>query len=454
MRKVAVILLLCIFSSTASFSQNADITEENGKYGLFDKNHGVIIDPVCEKIISKSEWGKQIFILKKGSKYAYSYFRNLDSLGKFGYLTPHWEISAFVFDELVPISSMAALRYKKNEKYGLIFVRTHFYCDNSIFRICSIDGLGEVNSSEAIYDEPFWFNDDKILHVKKNNQYQLFQPIEVEGMGWINYTFNDWFDTIPLKIESGVREYEPLFRIVKKDSKWGVVKINHVIKELEYIVPCACDTVLYSWFENPNSSKRNYVFLCEKTAQQKAVIYYDSANSMDVFNINKPVYHFFIFYTDTIPNEKVEKHKKYVHITLGSYDIQSKIFSNKGQCLVDVQSGAATFYIDDDSTAYEIFLGYHGIIIEKQTKTANGITYEYIDHETNSLKLTLKSNKKNISYRMSHTSRHGSTNDYLIIEMIKEKEGSKSYLDNDYSYKYYYDFRNKKFFKGKCKGCQ
>ena len=71
-RKVAVILLLCIFSSTASFSQNADITEENGKYGLFDKNHGVIIDPVCEKIISKSEWGKQIFILKKGSKYAYS----------------------------------------------------------------------------------------------------------------------------------------------------------------------------------------------------------------------------------------------------------------------------------------------------------------------------------------------------------------------------------------------
>jgi hypothetical protein len=55
---------------------------------------------------------------------------------------------------------------------------------------------------------------------------------------------------------------------------------------------------------------------------------------------------------------------------------------------------------------------------------------------------------------MYQTRSHGSANDYLIIAMIKEKEGSKSYLDNDFSYEYYYDFRKKKFFKGRCKVCQ
>lgn len=455
MRTITFIAFLWLFSDFA-LAQNGTITNKDGKYGIFDKNHGVIVPPICDEITSKKDWSGMLFILKKDEKYAYAYFRNLDSFGKYGYLTPHWEVSEFVFDELVPTSKInTTIRYKTNDKYGLIFIRTRHDCNTGIFTICGVDGMGECKSTDALYDSPFWANEDNIWHVKLNEKYGFLELIS-DSIKWINHTYNDWFDTIPLFIPSIKWHYEkePFYRIVKQNNSWGVVKINTEKKILEYIVPCACDTILYSWFEKPNSSSRNYVFLCEKTAQQKAVIYYDSANSMDVSNINKPVYHFNIFYTDTIPNEKEEKHKKYVHITLGSYDIQSKIFSNKEQCLVDVQSGNTTFYIDDYNITYEFFFGYHGIIIEKRTKTANGITYEYIDHETNSLKLTLKSNKKNISYRMSHTSRHGSTNDYLIIEMIKEKEINKSYLDYDYSYKYYFDFRKKKFFKGKCKGCQ
>jgi hypothetical protein len=436
--------------------QFGKIINKDGKYGIFDEKYGEIIAPECDKIESKPSWNGMFFILKKGEKYAFAYFRNLDSTGNFfyKYMTPHWEVSDFVYDELVSISHFAALRSKKNGKYGMIYIRTNFNCSRGFFTICSFDGLGGIDSTGAIYDEPFWYNDDGILNVKLEGKYRLVKCLDLLGSPakWDMYTYPETFDSIAKYPNN--RDPKHDYRLIKKDGKWGLVKINPVIKEIEYIVPCDCDTLLTSSYKTPNSPEKNPVFLCEKKAQQKAVIYYDSANSMDVSNINKPVFHFYIFYIDTIPNEKEEMHKKYVHITLGSYDIQSKIFSNKGQCLFDMQSGNTTFYIDDYNTTYEFFIGYHGIIIEKQTKTANGITYEYIDHETNSLKLTLKSNKKNISYRMSHTSRHGSTNDYLIIEMIKEKEGSKSYLDNDYSYKYYYDFRNKKFFKGKCKGCQ
>ena len=444
--------------SDFALAQNGTITNKDGKYGIFDKNHGVIVPPICDEITSKKDWSGMLFILKKDEKYAYAYFRNLDSSGKYGYLTPHWEVSEFLFDELVPTSKInTTIRYKTNEKYGLIFIRTRFDCNTGIFTICGVDGMGECKSTNAIYDNPFWANDDNIWHVKLNGKYGFLELIS-DSIKWINHTYNDWFDTIPLFIPrmTPYLRIEPFYRIVKQNNSWGVVKINTEKKILEYIVTCDCDKVSYSWFEIPNSSERNYVFLCEKRVKEKIILYDGSRDSLSINIIDKPpIYHLGkVFHIDTIPNEKEETHKKYVLITLGSYDIQSETFSNKGQCLVDMESGNTTFYIDDYNTTYKVIVGYHGIIIEKQTKTANGITYEYIDHETNSLKLTLKSNKKNISYRMSHTSRHGSTNDYLIIEMIKEKEGSKSYLDNDYSYKYYYDFRNKKFFKGKCKGCQ
>lgn len=427
MRKVAVILFLCIFSSTASFSQNADITEENGKYGLFDKNHGVIIDPVCEKIISKSEWGKQIFILKKGNKYAYSYFRNLDSLGKFGYLTPHWEISAFVFDELVPISNMAALRYKKNEKYGLIFVRTHFYCDNSIFRICSIDGLGEVNITEALYDEPFWFNDDKIVHVKKNNQYQLFQPIEVEGMGWINYTYSDVFDSIVLYPDY-YKSAEKYYRLVKKDGKWGLIKINPEIRFIEYIVPCINNS-----YKNISSTSSSEVFYTKK-AVNDTIFIYDTKNKIQLklniptdgdLKVDVKVLKFYSNY-----NIQVKKNEKH-YLMVGLCEDDPNAYRYKEITIIDNSSGIKAAY-NDTNAEYILHKNQWGALIGKKTNTGKEAIHEFFDVETGEKVFTIKTDSNAIISSCEL--------DLTKIPLVIEN-GKKDKMVG------YYDFSTKKYYK-------
>lgn len=193
MRLFALILLLSSLSPLA-VAQQGTVTSKEGKYGIFDKNHGVILPPVCDTIISKTSWNNwngMFFILKKEDKYAYAYFRNLDSLGYFGYLNPHWEISEFVYDELKLIFSLKTLefvtyltlQYKKNGKYGIIYIRTHSDCNTGIWTICRIGGFGELNKTEAVYDEPLSYNDDKILHVKSDGKYGLLEFADAKTNG-------------------------------------------------------------------------------------------------------------------------------------------------------------------------------------------------------------------------------------------------------------------------------
>lgn len=459
------ILFLGIFGLDLYAQGNSPtITQKNGKYGLIDENGNVLVENECDTIYSNSGDYKNaqdifgiirpFFILKKSSKYAYAYNSSKDYIIHEPLPDNQWQwvVSDFSYDDLQQYRFedkfyIFAVKYRIKNKWGILYSYYTRVRDSKLYFGLSYlpSGFAKLQATEAVYDSIGKRYEDGILDVVKNGKYSLLYLSPPNA----HIEYGGDFDTVPLLIYTGINDYVHFSRMVKKNGKWGIVKLNTEKGEAEYVVPCNCDTVWDGRFRDPKSNiKSDIVFLCEKRAQQKAVLY-DVKDTLTISIINKlPINHFGGgALIDTIPDEKEGTYKKYALIDFGTYQ-KSKGLLNLGFCLVEVQSGKTSFYIDDDSTTYEIFFGYHGIMIEKQVKIETGIIYEYIDFETGQQKLALKS-QKNISYRVFGVVYHESQDDYLLIKMIKEKKGEK-----EYTYKYYYDFRTKKFYKGRCKECQ
>jgi hypothetical protein len=456
---ITLLISICCLLSLSTFSQFGEIKNIDGKYGIFDHSHGMVVSTSYDKIISKKDWNGRFFILQKDNKYAYAYFRNLDSLGNFGYLYPKWIVSDFIYDTLLPTDRTLLFNYKKNGKYGLIRFPTIFDCNDGIFTICILEGIGEIYETQAIFDDLIEYSDDFVLEVKLNGKYGFLELLNHKDE-WINYMYNELFDSKTLRIisfdYSGPQsKYIELFRTVRKNNKWGIVKIDTSMKELDYVVPCICDSIERGCYDNPdkeNPRGDGEVYLCSQLDNQKSILYWEK-DSLTINFINQPPINYFksIYEIDTIPDEFTrESHKRYAYFELGKFDKQSKIMRNTGYCIVDLQNRKPTFYIDDEFTKYKIIFGYHGIIIEKQIIEKNSIIYQYFDFETKAIKLNLKSSNENLIYRVNNYDfRTYYTKDYFKIELVKEKKGNNKYKDI-----YYYDFRLKKFIRGKCnKGC-
>jgi hypothetical protein len=468
--RLLVFILYIIFPVANIYAQviSPTISMKNGKFGLIDEHGNVLIESECDTIYSTSGNYKNegeivsnvirpFFVLKKSSKYAYAYFSSKDYVIQKNDEDNKWQwvVSDFIYDDLQPYEfesgiDLFTMKYRIGDKWGIMYSR---YIENINARLNSSQYVlywlplkfSKLQTTEAIYDYIGKRYGDGLLDVVKTGKYSLvyLSPPNV------HLDYGEDFDTIPLLIYTSINNYVHFSRFVRKNGNWGIVKLDVEKKELDYVVPCHCDTVWDGRFRFPKSEiTSRIVFLCEKRSNQKIVIY-DKKDSLSVnFNYKVPIYHYGGgVLIDTIPNESTETHKKYALIHLGIY-YESTGLLNKGYCLVDMQSGETTFYIDDDSTAYEIFFGYHGIIIEKQIKTETSTIFEYVDFITGEQKMVLES-KKDISYITQTPIYHESKDDYLLIMMMKEKKGEKKF-----TYKYYYDFRKKKFFKGKCKGCQ
>jgi hypothetical protein len=410
---------LCVFSN-AAFAQKGTITEKDGKYGIFDINHGVIVPPDCDEITSKSDWGNRFFILKKGEKYAYAYFRNLDSFGKFGYLTPHWEISEFVFDELVQIAPFIVIRFKQNEKYGLIFVMGHFEC-GTVFNICAIDGLGALFKTEAIYDEPFWYQKDKILHVKSNGKYGFLEFVDKDTR-WLNYTYPDWFDTIPIFVQN----YR---RFVKKDGKWGLIKISPETKAVEYLIP----------FVSKSYKEIAYTFPVEVFYTKKAIndtVYINDTKTKLQYKLYLPtnedskVYVNVLTYYEGINTDaNRESSKRYLMIGLCQDHPNAYIF--REVTIIDTNGTIKTAY--KDSTAeYIIHKNPWGALIEKITNTGKNAILEFFDVETGDKMFTIKT--------VSNSIISSCELDIPKIPLVLSAPGKKDKMVG------YYDFSTKKYY--------
>lgn len=464
MKKFILFIFFIFYSSIVICQNNVPIiTNKNGKFGLIDEKGNVLIENSCDIIYSfpNNYIGlpdimgtiRPFFILKNNNKYAYAIY----STKNYEFLSikeddSKWLVSDFIYDELRPYEFdndfwLFTAKYRIKDKWGILYSKYSTVRDARLYIALpwAPDGFTKLLFTNAIYDSIGNRYEDGLIDVVKNNKYSLVYlspPIEY-------IDFGDDFDTIPTLIYTGIKYFIPLIRMVIKNGKWGVVKLNNENKKIEYIVPCNYDTIIERCYQITDKKNDELIFLCENRIKHNITLYNINENKAFTVNTKYPTYNLLTFDYDTIPDNVEEINKKYAIVITGKYNKQTNEYKSKEQCLIDMENGKKRFYQDDKDTAYNIHIGRHGIVIEKIAKLEDEINYTFTDYETDSEIIKLKA-KKNITYYTSyqHLLHKNYNKDYLTIETLKEINGEK-----EYSYKYYYDFRIKKIFKGRCKGC-
>ncbi len=474
------------------------IINVNGKFGVLDQTGKTVINPENDTIIASikdyldipTKQINPVFFIRRNNKYAFAYQINMDTTCD-AYNFPknkiRWFTSEFLFDKIEHDAYIVerynytynnsfgsqpyyVLKYQLNGKCGLIYIPCHDAVDYSGLQ--SYRGypayLGTSQVTEAKCDSIGKLHYDGFYDVKVNGKWTLWEVIATpSNLGynngkqitkkWVDRIYSEYFDSPPQLVGYVGGNYSPwefkqYYRYVKKGGKWGIIQLNQDRMEMKYIASCDCDTVDYTRYNSDvtysteRSIGKGVVFLCEKRAQQKAVFYFNADSMVIDLKGFPPIYNLYALYPiDTLIDTKQDKHLVFTPLEFGVYDKALSKVKNRVICLIDLSRRKKTFFVEDDNTTYNLHYGHHGILIEKQTKTERGIQYEYTDFETGTLKLVIKP-KLNFKYLTWVTGYREITNDYVVI---KEEKG-----DNALTAKYYYNFRTKKFRKGRCKGCE
>lgn len=418
------------------FSQNAEIIKENGKYGLFDKNHGVVLAPDCDSIMTNLgswRWNGMFFILQKDNKFAYAYFRNLDSLGELGYSTPHWVISEYLYDELKVFPYTITIRYKIGDKYGLLYFNAHLDCAYGIWTICIVDGLGELYQTEAIYDKPFTFNKhDKLLHVYSDEAggYQLLDYVEfADGhMKWKNYTHDQVFDSIVIYPDSETFA-ERNYRTVKKNGKWGLIKIDKDSNSIEYIIPCINES-------NEDIWNRKFEVFYTKKAVNDTLHIVDTDKNLQL-KLNIPTDGGLGVFIDILEfYAKPESYKtlyKRRYLMLGfNYDVGYKFFYNK-IIIIDHNGNIKSTY-NEPNAEYFLHRNPWGFLICQKTTDGKQWIHDFFNLETGEQVFTIKT-KEDLIIGSCYLSEIPKIPLYTIVSDKQDKMVG------------YYDFFTRKYYK-------
>lgn len=289
--KTLRLLLSLLFSYTLIACSHAQVgvgkapvvIKLNGKFGISDEKGNIVVEPVNDTAYASCGNYKHLdvfavnpfFILKRGNKLAYAYCLNQDDLGhQLPESKRHWKISEYIYETIDQYSfntetyddtcrgfrsePYLVLRYKKNGKWGLMYVRSSNVMDKHFFSYPFPASLGELRMTEAKYDTIAGYHHQKKLTkrggyenesgfytVKSNGKFELLEVIYDPVYGnknnmsrWSNELYKDGgFDTIPLQVEKKF--------YVRKNGKWGYVILHHETKTIEYVVPCMCHALFY-----------------------------------------------------------------------------------------------------------------------------------------------------------------------------------------------------------------
>jgi hypothetical protein len=494
---IIVIVSLITLLSKAQYRPGLapSIININGKYGLVDEQGKSLVLPENDTIISsikgylsiEAQQINPIFFIKRNNKFAYAYYVNMDNTcdpSDYPKEKIRWYVSEFLYERIEEVhpsiehynvtyengfilQPYQVLKYRLNGKWGFIYMESKNGMAITTFEQSSYPaylGISKLTAPKCDYIGDL--HEDGLYDVKINGKWALWQVIAVPSNAgyhdgkpiyhkWVDHLYPEYFDSPPISIGYEYKYsggFYPYYRIAKKEGKWGAIKINEDTTQLSYIAPCNCDTVSETEYEE-QFKKRDIVFLCKQKKQNKVALYYDS-NVLEIDLKGKPPESRIgaLRVVDTIPNGKMEDHLKYVKISLGIYDNNLKKTIEKGYCIVDLRRRKSFFFVDDTSTTHDLYYGYHSILVQKQVKTALGIQYEFYDLETGIQKLVMKA-RIGSQYRISSKAMYRPSmsdsdmpEDYLLIMELTSNQ--------DFKYKYSYDFRTKKFRKGRCKGCR
>lgn len=248
---------LCLMIS--GFSSNAQsVLQSNNKYGLSDKYGSEVLKPEFDLVenayfvlntgntIEKISASIPLFYVKQGGRYAYCYKVSFDSLRWFK--EEYWIKSDFEFDSLCLLVigtsrydinyGYSIIKYKQGSKWGLLYVQTAATSGGGIFPSSDfqVQGLGKLYQKPAKYDDIYDEQDDYLFPTVLNDRYGLWDPIR-------NEEYDPEFDTIPVMLLG----HPDHIRYVRKNKKWGVVRLTGSDNSKINITPCKCNEIREVW---------------------------------------------------------------------------------------------------------------------------------------------------------------------------------------------------------------
>lgn len=490
-----IFMLLAYISSICFVQGQGNIISQNGKYGISDLRSGkIIVEPICDSIISNDEF-KMFFILRMGDKFAYTYYYNIDSAGfffDFKKTSGHWEIGEFVFEDLIIFPAWLeyysyykpnygsgsfpylVCAYKKNNKYGLIYIKGRTTVEQFAFGAhVNFSGLGPLKMTEERYDSIVSYSEDGVYTAISEGKYILFQILypkyndsKKDPINWAYIEYEgETFDSIPLCLRKSMyyseREYGSVeyLRYVKKNDRWGLIKINPETKSILNLIPCINKT-----FKEIRSTYRNEVFYCLVKGEKDTIILADTKSNINYKFpcVLKEGWEATIYPVefDTIPDKTtITQQNRYLIIALREINTE-KTYKYKEIYIIDKNKNIKATY-NDINAVYEYHSSPFGVLISKIIDAEREKIFKFLDLETgeNIFSLRLSKNIVMGTYQIgtdypnrkaliekdgtysSYYGEHCKLQMYLVIVAIEDDKKDKIIG--------YYDFLTKKFYKKK-----
>lgn len=487
-----VVFTNCLLSQE---QQMPRIIQIENKYGLVDETGKSVLylkyDTIYSSIPNYENEANAltrlspVFIFKKDGKYGYTYHVSLDTLLNFKILPKnerYWKTSNLIYDSIREVGYSLdyytdtttgfgrrpyyVFKFKLADKWGMFYIRgVNTYLNRSPATPISLPGhLGQLEIVKPIYDKIDGFICRSVYNVKLNSKWTLLQVLyKPKGYGmnyiyddndrfnekkiipltWVNKTFYDNFDTIPIIMN--IQDDENNYFSVKKDNKWGVIKIDHINEEWEYVAPCIYEhpleyfgpivaytdssTVLYDYDGNGKNIElktvkdKDYLSYHHHFKFKSFYVAYFDSNfkypSCTNTGTGKITYEnaFTIFVIDTTSNQIV---KSYVSSKDTMYTFYpSNLYNDREEKIT-------------------------GVLIGKKVKSENNFIEYFADLESDKVKfsLDLTDDGRGNCHRYAYPTR--CCLDMAIINYRINKSGRKKHIG-------YYDFKTKEFKKGRYK---
>jgi hypothetical protein len=498
-------MFFIVFNIFSVLSQNElmpRIIQIQNKYGLVDEKGNSILLPIYDTIYSSipnyeriSETVTQlapVFIFKKNAKYSFAYYIGLDTVSNFKILPEkerYWRIGELIYDSICKYSFDSdyysdttggfgrkpyyVFKFKSNNKWGMLYIRgvgaylrrgfATPYNDNPGY-------LGQLEVVNPVFDEIVGMIGYSLYEVKLNGKWTFLQVLckpanygahekwnkdhtafkwELAPLIWCERTFNDKFDTI---VPLGGRFDENQYFNVKKDNKWGAVKLNDK-GELNYTIPCIYDTIA-----------KEYTPMIAYTDTSTVLYDYDgSGKSIELKLIKDKDYKSF-HWSFTFKNFHLflftSKFEYPACTNSGTGEITSKqayniilIDTTKNKIINEFLSTRDVFYKHYYAEGY--IKPHNGnkqilsMLISKKVKSGDSFTEYFIDVESGEVKFSVDLSKNGKADCLWYFE-WGYSDQYLpIINYKKRKNGKRKE-----KYIGYYDFKTKEYKKGRCRGCR
>lgn len=230
---------LCVGGNIATAQT---ITKHGSKFGLNDENGKVILEAKYDTVIGYRD-APTFFVAEVSNKFLYTYYFNWDSLNPLPENQRHWYISELEYDSVCFLrgtlqsdeSQMqySGIGYRMSGLWGIIYAQSYTASGNDFWASDYICCLGKQYKLPAKYERILDRELDYFYTTYLDGKYGLWNPLTGEE-------YSPEFDTIPIYFGKNYfgSEYGDRLRYVRKNGKWGVIRMDKNLRKIKYIAPC------------------------------------------------------------------------------------------------------------------------------------------------------------------------------------------------------------------------